>query len=130
MLQLTVADNKTGIVPIIAERGGRMNRVNMAICAGWLLSMAAWAAPEPSSTPDYCDDPAGWQSMEGLLHSAPGDELVIKLYALRLGLCQMIKDKKIDTQAGIDLFETERQRAIDRRTLEEQQAHKRSAHPL
>ena len=68
--------------------------------------------------------------MEGLLQSAPDDELVTKLYALRLGLCQMIKDKKIDTQAGIDLFETERQRAIDRRTLEEQQAHKRSVHPL
>ena len=101
-----------------------------AICLGWLLSMAVWAAPEPSSTPDYCDDPVGWQSMDGLLQSAPGDELVIKLYALRVGLCQMIKDKKIDTQAGIDLFETERQRAIDRRTLEEQQAHKRSAHAL
>ena len=104
--------------------------MSKAICLGWLLSMAVWAAPESSSTPDYCDDPAGWQSMEGLLQSAPGDELVIKLYALRVGLCQMIKDKKIDTQAGIDLFETERQRAIDRRTLEEQQAHKRSAHAL
>lgn len=59
--------------------------------------------------------------MEGLLHSAPGDELVIKLYALRLRLCQMMKDKKMDTQVGIDLFEIERQRAIDRRTLEDQQ---------
>lgn len=99
-----------------------------AICTGWLLSMAVWAAPESSLTPDYCDDPAGWQSMKGLLQSAPGDELVIKLYALRLGLCQMIKDKKIDTQSGIDLFESERQRDIDRRTLEEQQAHKRPMH--
>ena len=42
----------------------------------------------------------------------------------------MMKDKKIDTQVGIDLFEIERQRAIDRRTLEEQQTLKRSAHPL
>ena len=58
-----------------------------AICVGWLLSMAVLAVPEPLATPDYRDDPAGWQSMEGLLHSAPGDELVIKLYALRLGLC-------------------------------------------
>ena len=92
--------------------------------------MVALAAPEAASTPDYCDDPSGWQSMEGLLQSAPGDELVIKMYALRLGLCQLIKDKKIDTQAGINLFEKERDRAIDRRTLEEQQSHERSAHPL
>ena len=51
---------------------------------------------------------------------------LVDLYALRVGLCQMIKDKKIYTQADIDMFEAERQRAIDRRTLEEQQAHKRS----
>jgi thymidine phosphorylase len=68
--------------------------------------------------------------MEGLLQSAPNDALVIKMYALRLGLCQLIRDKKIDTEVGINLFEKERDRAIDRRTLEEQQAHKRSAHPL
>ena len=60
--------------------------IKAAICLGWLLSMAVWAAPDSSSTPDYCDDPAGRQSMEALLHSAPGDELVIKLYALRLRL--------------------------------------------
>ena len=107
-----------------------MNKALYALCAGWLLSMSAWASPGASSSQNYCDDPAGWQSMEGLLQSAPGDELVIKLFALRLGLCQMIKDKKIDAQVGIDLFETERQRAIDRRTLEEQQSHDRSAHTL
>jgi hypothetical protein len=92
--------------------------------------MEALAAPEAESAPDYCDDPSGWQSMEGLLQSAPNDEVVIKMYALRLGLCQLIKDKKIDTQAGINLFEKERDRAIDRRTQEEQQSHNRSAHPL
>lgn len=109
-----------------------MNKAVYAICAGWLLSISVWATPEPSpsSAPDYCDDPSGWQSMEGLLQSAPGDELVIKMYALRLGICQLIKDKKIDAQSGINMFEVERQQAIDRRTLEEQQAHTRSAHSL
>ncbi len=68
--------------------------------------------------------------MEGLLQSVPNDEVVIKMYALPLVLCQLIKDKKIDTQAGIDLFEKERDRAIDRRAMEEQQSHNRSAHPL
>lgn len=107
-----------------------MNKAVYALFVGWLLSISAWATPEPSSAPDYCDDPSGWQSMVDLLQSAPGDGLVIKMYALRLGICQLIKDKKIDAQSGINLFEVERQQAIDRRTLEEQQAHNRSAHSL
>jgi len=61
--------------------------IKATICAGWFISIAVWAVTEPCSTPDYCDDPAGWQSIEGLLQSAPADELVIKLCALRLGLC-------------------------------------------
>jgi hypothetical protein len=71
-----------------------------------------------------------WQSMEGLLQSVPNDELVVKMYLMRLGLCQLFRDKKIDAQAGINLCEKERDRAIERRTREEQQSHNRSAHPL
>jgi len=106
-----------------------MNKAICALCAV-LFSMATSAEPVPATPPDYCDDPSGWQSMEGLLQSAPNDELVIKMYALRIGLCQLIKDKKINTQAGINMFEMERDRAIDRRALEEQKSHNHSAHPL
>jgi hypothetical protein len=106
-----------------------MNKAICGLCAG-LFAMAASAEPGPATTPDYCDDPSGWQSMEGLLQSAPNDELVIKMYALRIGLCQLIKDKKINAQAGINLFEMELDRAIDRRALEEQKSDNYSAHSL
>lgn len=105
-----------------------MNKARYALITGWFFSMAAWAAPAP--IPDYCDDPSGWQTMEDFLQSAPNDELIIRLYSLRLGLCQLIKAKKIDAQLGINLFEEERQRAIDRRTLDEQRSHNQSAHSL
>lgn len=98
--------------------------------SGLCFALAARAAPETSPSPDDCDDPSGWQSMEELLQTAPRDELVIRLYALRLGLCQLIKARKIDSQVGIDMFEAERQRAIGRRALEEQQAQRPSAKPL
>jgi len=55
-----------------------MNKAICGLCAG-LFAMAASAEPGPATTPDYCDDPSGWQSMEGLLQSSPNDELVIKM---------------------------------------------------
>lgn len=68
--------------------------------------------------------------MEDFLQSAPGYDRIIRLYSLRLSLCQLIKAKKIDAKFDINLFEEERQRAIDRRTLEEQGSHNQSAHTL
>ena len=69
-----------------------------------LLSIGADASEGGAQSENYCHDDAMWAPMEALLKAHPDDTLVIRGYAMRLGLCRLIDDGKISLETGIKLY--------------------------
>ena len=44
---------------------------------------------------------------------------MIRAYTTRLGICRLIDEKKISLEAGIEVFDIERQRAVMERSMED-----------
>lgn len=79
--------------------------------------------PDPKSDPDnYCYQREAWDKIEKLRRDAPNDPLVIRMYAMRKGLCAMIEEGKITREQGTEIFELERSRAIIERQQDETRA--------
>jgi hypothetical protein len=56
---------------------------------------------------NYCHDKLETKKWEGMLIKYQGEPDIIKLYALRVGLCKAIDDKKIKLDDAIDVFKAE-----------------------
>ena len=80
----------------------------------------AAAEPEPSAPEPahFCADPAANKEWAALLAKNPEDRIVLRLYALRTGLCGMIAQNLVDVDRAITLFEQERSKAVIERRLE------------
>jgi len=59
---------------------------------------------------NYCHDAVKLKEWEGMLLKYPDDLGIIKLYALRGGLCDAVDKKKITLDMGIDIFNSEHQK--------------------
>lgn len=68
---------------------------------------------------NYCHEKKAANSVEGLFEKNRKDPLIIKLVALRVGLCTMLDERKITLDSAIDIFEGEKNRAIVERSKEE-----------
>lgn len=68
---------------------------------------------------NYCHEQKAADSVNGLLEKNGKDKLIIKLVALRAGLCSLVDAKKIPLESAIDIFEEEKNRAIVERSKEE-----------
>jgi len=69
-------------------------------------------------SPNYCLDPevnAKWLRM---LQHSPDDDLIAKLFALRIGLCELVKRKVISLERATDIFEAERGDGVNERKKE------------
>lgn len=85
-----------------------------------LLLLAVSLSVQAADVPDnFCDDPEKAVNNENLAKKHPADERIIKLVALRTGLCDLLKKNIITNEFAIDLFETERQREVIKRLQEE-----------
>lgn len=74
----------------------------------------------PKSDPDnYCYQQEAWKNIDNLLKDAPNDPLVIRMYAIRKGLCILIEEGKITRDQGAEIFELERSRVIIERQQDE-----------
>lgn len=93
-------------------------RVACPLLLALLLVNAGRAVAEESQSENYCHDPAIWAKIDDLLKQHPRDPLVIRSYALRLGICRLIDDGKISLEQGIELFDLEKRRAIMERGAE------------
>lgn len=60
-----------------------------------------------------------WDSIKKLRRDAPNDPLVIRMYAMRKGLCAMIEEGKITRDQGTEIFELERSRVLIERQQNE-----------
>ncbi len=56
---------------------------------------------------NYCHDKLESKKWEGMLIKYSGEPDIIKLYALRVGLCKAVDDKKIKLDDAIDVFKAE-----------------------
>jgi len=93
-----------------------------------ILVVTLFIIPIESSAgdnPNYCLDAdvnAEWVKM---LSEAPKDNLVVNLFALRIGLCELVKRKIIDLDRSTEVFEKARASAVEERKGDElRQQHK------
>lgn len=84
----------------------------------WMIAATSHAAADESAV-NYCHDQAAWDKIDTLLKRFPNDQLLIRSYAMRVGICRLIDEKKISLEAGIEVFDIERQRAVMERGMED-----------
>lgn len=84
-----------------------------------LLPSLISAAEKPQN---QCHNPSIWKDMKQLVIDKPEDPVIVRLYALRKGLCDMIDAKLISLDTGIELFEIEREKGIFERYKDENSA--------
>lgn len=92
------------------------------ILAILLLSGSAGAKEEKEH---YCDDAEGWSEWVALVQKYPDDDSLRAAYALRLGLCQEIKDGTIETERAVKIFERF-MNALEANAVHEEQMKKQS----
>ncbi len=61
----------------------------------------------------YCHDPTTWEEWAPILNSNPEDDGIYTLYALRIGLCDMLAAGTIDLDRSTIIFESARQAMVD-----------------
>lgn len=74
---------------------------------------------DAQSTKNYCHSPENKKEFDDLLAKHSSDTGIIKLYALREGLCAMIDHGQITLDEGIDIWELERSKIVIERTNDE-----------
>ena len=70
------------------------------------------------SEQSFCNERQVNQEWYDLLAKSPNDHLLIKLLALRSGLCAMIEQELVGVQLATEIFEAERAEAISQRRSE------------
>lgn len=68
---------------------------------------------------NYCHNPESVSKNKALLGDHPDDPVIIRLIALRDGLCNMIDRKQITVEQGFDIFSDEKNKSIIQRSKEE-----------
>jgi hypothetical protein len=90
----------------------------LALAVGPASVTAAEPDPGDPEPAHFCNDPTANQEWAELLAQNPDDRIVVRLYALRVGLCTMIDQNLIAVDRAITWFEQERERAVIERRLE------------
>lgn len=57
---------------------------------------------------DYCNDPKAYADWSRYFQSAPENDTVIQLFALRIGLCQMVDARMISLERAVYILEQEK----------------------
>jgi len=96
-----------------------MNRAKWIVLLALTLALAlavgaasAVERQEDETSAHYCDDPAAGLEWADLLAKNPTDLSIIRLFALRKGLCAMIEQGLVSVGRAIMLFEQAREEAI------------------
>jgi hypothetical protein len=66
---------------------------------------------------NYCHDAAEIKTWDEVIAKHSTEPLLIKLYSMRVGLCQMVDEGKIDLDTAIDVFEAERSKVDTKEDL-------------
>ena len=93
-----------------------INALPMVLLCVSTMSVTAYGKER---TENYCDNQAEKKEFEDLLSKYPKDIGIIRLIALRQGLCEMIDKQQISLATGMDLWTIERQKILTERTKAE-----------
>jgi hypothetical protein len=85
------------------------------------LLVLAWLSHAAADEPNYCHDPEANQHWGKLIEESPGDDILMRLFALRLGLCQLVESGQLDLDRATAIFEQARAGALMERRREEEQ---------
>ncbi|MDD2725601.1 MAG: hypothetical protein PHH59_16495 [Methylovulum sp.] len=92
-------------------------KVTNTLLMVWLCVLSVPVSAEgDGATKNYCADPADKKEFEDLLGKNPTDKGIIRLFAIRQGLCDMIGKQQIPLETGMDLWAIERQKTMLERT--------------
>ncbi|MDT8377138.1 MAG: hypothetical protein RQ867_10450 [Mariprofundaceae bacterium] len=73
------------------------------------------AAGMAEDSPNYCLDPETNSTWAGIFAESPDDDLIAGLFALRLGLCELVRREAISLERATDIFETARATGVRER---------------
>ena len=68
---------------------------------------------------NYCLDPETNAEWVQMLSKSPNDDLIAELFALRIGLCELVKREVISLDRATGIFEAARGRGISERKREQ-----------
>jgi len=91
--------------------GGFMRKILFVCLMGFVVNSFA--------SENYCHDADKIKEWEGIITKHSAEPLLVKLYAMRVGLCQMVDDGKIDLDTAIDVFEAERSKMDTKQDMKE-----------
>ena len=80
-----------------------------------LLSATAGFAAE---SPNYCLDEDANREWEDIYNKNPNDNDIAKLFALRAGLCEMVRRKTLTIERATEIFEKERAKTVAEKKME------------
>jgi len=83
-----------------------------------VLTLSLFIAPLLSAAADssnYCFDPETNATWSGMFRDSPDDDLVARLFALRLGLCELVRRDAITLERATEIFEAARARGVSER---------------
>lgn len=90
-----------------------------------VLSFPAWAEEtSPEQSTNFCLDAKAAEKNEVLARENPRDPILVRLVAMRSGLCDLIAKKIIELDFAIDLFNAEHAHGVQKRLQEEQTSKK------
>jgi len=99
--------------------------VERIILALWIFSSGAFAAGDEKLWPEdkpknFCLDPSLETKSENLAKEHPEDERLVKLVALRSGLCNLVLKNIVPLNTAIDIFDAEKESEMQKRLQEGQ----------
>lgn len=68
---------------------------------------------------NYCKDPQKSAESEKHLADTRKDPLIFKLFALRVGLCKIVDDGKVELKEAIRIWDIEHARSVNERLLDD-----------
>lgn len=68
---------------------------------------------------NYCHDAAEIKRWDEVIAKHSAEPLLIKLYSMRVGLCKMVDEGKVDLDTAIDVFEAERSKLDTKQEMQE-----------
>ena len=93
------------------------------------LFSAVWLFSAPVMA-NNCNDEDENKKWAETAQNSINDHLLLRLYAVRVGICHLIASGEIDERRAIDLFEITRQDAIAQRKRETAFLNKKEGQPL
>ena len=83
-----------------------MRTVFILLCL--LVSCSAFAADSEATSkkeiPNYCDDVGKWAGWVKLVEKYPNDDDLRAVFAIRIGLCEEVKNGSLETDRAIKIF--------------------------